>query len=51
LKPSAHKTAQQSHPFLWIVFPLSSTGKEKDEEKGYDYFGARYILQLKSHWA
>lgn len=26
------------------------TGKERDEESGYDYFGARYYISLLGHW-
>lgn len=26
------------------------TGKERDEETGYDYFGARYLSSILSHW-
>ena len=26
------------------------TGKERDEESGYDYFGARYYWSLLMHW-
>lgn len=44
-----------SDNYLPIIYENSVnftfTGKEKDEETGYGYFGARYILQLKSHWA
>ena len=26
------------------------TGKERDEETGYDFFGARYYTSIFSHW-
>ena len=38
-----HKTTQQNHAFSCGFCRSDSTGKEKDEETGYGYFGARYM--------
>ncbi len=51
MNQTAHKTAPQSHTNnAWFV-PSSFTGKEKDEETGYGYFGARYMdHELTTMW-
>ena len=51
MNQTAHKTAPQSHTNnAWFV-PSSFTGKEKDEETGYGYFGARYMdYDLMTMW-
>ena len=42
LNTLVHNPDQQN--FMKIVFhPFVFTGKEKDEETGYGYFGARYM--------
>ena len=47
----AHKTTAQNHTFFVSVFPSSFTGKERDEETGYGYFGARYMdHELMTMW-
>ena len=33
-----------------ILLPYFFTGKERDAETGYDYFGARYYMPLLYHW-
>lgn len=40
---SAHKTALQNSPKPLRIYPFVSTGKERDEETCYGYFGARYM--------
>ena len=42
LTTSAHKTDPRNCTFFRHFSPSSFTGKEKDEETGYSYFGARY---------
>ncbi|MCQ2225873.1 MAG: RHS repeat-associated core domain-containing protein [Paludibacteraceae bacterium] len=37
-----HNTTPLTHPFLWRFSSSAFTGKEKDPESGYHYFGARY---------
>ena len=34
----------------WYDERYKFTGKERDEETGYDYFGARYYMPLLYHW-
>ena len=47
----AHKTAPQNHTkHIWF-YPSPFTGKERDEETGYGYFGARYMdFELTTMW-
>ena len=33
-----------------LDFITRHTDKERDEETGYDYFGARYYMPLLYHW-
>ena len=48
---SAHKTALQNSPKPLRIYPFVSTGKERDEETGYGYFGARYMdHELMTMW-
>ncbi len=48
---SAHKTALQNSPKPLRIYPFVSTGKEKDPETGYSYFGARYLEhELMTMW-
>lgn len=48
---SAHKTALQNIPKPLRIYPFVSTGKERDEETGYGYFGARYMdHELMTMW-
>ena len=51
LNRSNHRTKLLSCLISWC-FPLSpSTGKERDEETGYGYFGARYMdHELMTMW-
>ena len=42
---SVHKNEGVNHTRNVQVSPFVSTGKEKDVETGYGYFGARYIDQ------
>ncbi len=47
----AHKTAQRNHTRHAWFCPSSFTGKERDEETGYGYFGARYMdFELTTMW-
>ena len=47
----AHKTYTQNSQFSESVYPSSFTGKERDEETGYGYFGARYMdHELMTMW-
>ena len=47
----AHKTISQNCTFFVSFYPSSFTGKEKDEETGYGYFGARYLdYELTGMW-
>ena len=43
MKRIANNTIHQSYWLLCPYFPVSFTGKERDEETGYGYFGARYL--------
>ena len=43
LNQVAHKTTIQNRTQNVPVFPSDFTGKERDEETGYGYFGARYM--------
>ena len=48
---SAHKTAPQNSTQTMRFCPSSFTGKERDEETGYGYFGARYMdYELMTMW-
>ena len=48
---SAHKTTLQKRAFSCVFCWPTSTGKEKDEETGYGYFGARYMdHELMTMW-
>ena len=48
---SAHKTEGANRPKTMRFYPIVSTGKERDEETGYGYFGARYMdHELMSMW-
>ena len=51
LKQPAHKTDRLNRTFF-VRFPSSDfTGKERDEETGYGYFGARYMdHELTTMW-
>ena len=47
----AHKTDLQNSTLTLRLSPSSSTGKERDEETGYGYFGARYMdHELMTMW-
>ena len=43
MNQSAHKTDTKSRTKNMRLYPFVFTGKEKDEETGYGYFGARYM--------
>lgn len=43
LTTSAHKTEELNRTKIMRFYPFVSTGKERDEETGYGYFGARYM--------
>ena len=46
-----HNTTPLNHPFLWRFSSSAFTGKERDEETGYGYFGARYYdADLTTGW-
>ena len=48
---SAHKTALINHTQPLRFHPSNFTGKERDEETGYGYFGARYMdHELMTGW-
>ena len=48
---SAHKTERGKPHSNHAVLPLCFTGKERDEETGYGYFGARYMdHELMTMW-
>ena len=48
---SAHKTAPQNRAQNMRFHPFVSTGKERDEETGFGYFGARYMdHELMTMW-
>ena len=47
----AHNTAQQNHTKHAWFYLSASTGKERDGETGYGYFGARYMdHELMTSW-
>ncbi len=47
----AHKTEDASSTKIVRIHPISFTGKERDEETGYGYFGARYMdHELMTMW-
>ena len=47
----SHKTTFQNRTFSCVFYRSDSTGKEKDEETGYGYFGARYLdYELTTMW-
>ena len=51
MKQLALKTAQQNHTNHAWFYPSAFTGKERDEETGYGYFGARYMdHELMTMW-
>ena len=43
LKQTAHKTDTKNRTQTMRIHSFVFTGKEKDEETGYGYFGARYM--------
>ena len=48
---STHKTALLNRTQTMRFCPIVSTGKERDEETGYGYFGARYMdHELMTMW-
>ena len=48
---SAHKNAPKNHTIYTCFYCSDSTGKERDEETGYGYFGARYMdHELMTMW-
>lgn len=51
LIPSAHTPSQPTRTKFVRVYPTIFTGKERDEETGYGYFGARYMdHELMTMW-
>ncbi len=47
----AHKTTPLNRTITMRFYPFAFTGKEKDEETGYGYFGARYMdHELMTMW-
>ena len=51
MKRTAHKTEGVNHTKTLRFHPFVFTGKEKDEETGYGYFGARYMdYELMTGW-
>ena len=51
MKQATHKTNLQNSAQNTRFYPSSFTGKERDEETGYGYFGARYMdYELTSMW-
>ena len=47
----AHRLPSPNSPYLWSHSPSNFTGKERDEETGYGYFGARYMdHELMTMW-
>ena len=51
MSPTAHKTNRASCTFSVPVPHSDFTGKERDEETGYGYFGARYMdHELMTMW-
>lgn len=48
---TAYKITRSNHPRIMLFYPIVSTGKERDEETGYGYFGARYMdHELMTMW-
>ena len=48
---SSHKTELKNRPKTMHLYTSSFTGKERDEETGYGYFGARYMdYELTTMW-
>ena len=43
MNQQTHKTTPSIHAFSMRFYPIVFTGKERDEETGYGYFGARYM--------
>ena len=51
MEKKAHKTTIQNRTFFVPIFHSDFTGKERDEETGYGYFGARYMdHELMTMW-
>ena len=51
MKQPAHKTATKNRTKNARFYPFVFTGKERDEETGYGYFGARYMdHELMTMW-
>ena len=51
LTTSAHKTEELNRAKTLRFHPFVFTGKERDEETGYGYFGARYMdHELMTNW-
>ena len=51
LTTSAHKTEEVNRTQTMRFYPFVFTGKERDEETGYGYFGARYMdHELMTMW-
>ena len=51
MEKTAHNTVHPTNPFMWSFYPSPFTGKERDEETGYGYFGARYMdYELTTMW-
>ena len=51
MNPSVHKNDLQNRTISTYFHCPNSTGKEKDEETGYGYFGARYMdHELMTMW-
>ena len=51
LKQTAHKIASRNRTQTLRFYPFVFTGKERDEETGYGYFGARYMdHELMTMW-
>lgn len=51
MKQQAHKTDLRPRTKFVRVYPSIFTGKERDEETGYGYFGARYMdHELTTMW-
>ncbi len=48
---TAYKITRSNHPRIMRFYPFVFTGKERDEETGYGYFGARYMdHELMTMW-
>ena len=51
MQQQVHKTEGVNHTKIMWFSPSFSTGKERDEETGYGYFGARYMdHELMTMW-